>query len=64
MEMDLLVDNHTYYTYIYTYIYIYIYIYLYFTYIYIYKYIQIYQEMSQSDYPILGVRIASARKRF
>ena len=30
----------------------------------IYIYIQIYQWMSQSDYPILGVEIARARKRF
>ena len=41
MEMDLLVDNHTYYTYIYTYIYIYIYIFIF--YIYIYIYINIYK---------------------
>ena len=47
--------------YIYTYIYKYIYIYIY---IYIHTYIQIYQWMPQSDYPVLGVEIARARKRF
>ena len=32
--------------------------------VFIYIYIQIYQDMPQSDYPILGAEIARTRKRF